>query len=204
MSALDAGGTTETSAAPRRLRADAARNRERLLAAGREVFEEQGADASLDEIAKRAGVGIGTLYRHFPTREALLEAVFQERLDGLSALGDELLQAPDAFDALTRWLRAHLVNASACQGLAGTVVIEMLDLDDGETHQPTCARMRETGAQLLARAQAEGSARPDADAEDLVRLVNALVSATVDAEDRAALTERLFTLMVDGLRTPRA
>ena len=204
MAARSASGSTkEAPVAERRPRADAVRNRARLLEVATAVFEEQGPDASLEEIARTAGVGIGTLYRHFPTRESLLEAVFAERIETVTALGDELLEAPDAFDALTRWLRAHLTNASACQGLVGSVVIDLLD-DHllGEDHEPPCAQMREVGAQLLKRAQDEGTARPDAHADDLVRLVNALVSATDDADDRAALTDRLFTLMVDGLRTP--
>ena len=202
MSTLEAGGPTqEAPAQERRLRADAARNRARLLAVAQAAFEQHGPDASLDEIAKNAGVGIGTLYRHFPTREDLLEASFRDRIESVTALGDELLTAPDAFDALTRWLHAHLTNASACQGLAGAVVIDLLDVDD-DTHEMPCGRMRSIGEQLLTRAQAEGTARPDADAEDLVRLVNALVSATADADDRAALADRLFTLMIDGLRAP--
>ena len=135
MSALEAGEQVDSgqATAGRRPRADAVRNRERLLAAATIAFEQQGPDASLDEIARSAGVGIGTLYRHFPTREALLEAVFRGRIDALSQLGDELLASPEPFDALTTWLRAHLVNASACQGLAGSVLIDLLDEeDDGE------------------------------------------------------------------------
>jgi len=179
------------------------RNRARLLEAASAAFEQQGPDASLEEIARAAGVGIGTLYRHFPTREALLEAVFEERIEEVTALGDELLEAPDAFDALTRWLRAHLDNASACSGLVGAVVIDLLDEHLlGDDYEPPCAQMKAVGAQLLKRAQDEGTARQDADAEDLVRLVNALVSATDDVDDRSALADRLFTLMIDGLRAP--
>jgi AcrR family transcriptional regulator len=192
----------EDAPAERRLRADAVRNRARLLEVAREAFEENGAEVSLEEIARNAGVGIGTLYRHFPTRDALLAAVFRDRIDGLAQFGDELLDAPDAFDALdalVRWLRANLTNASACQGLGGAVVIELLDGD--EDASLLCSRMRAVGAQLLARAQAQGAVRTDTDIDDLVRLVNALVSATADADDRTALTDRLFALMVDGLRT---
>jgi AcrR family transcriptional regulator len=202
--------TEQTMGAPvtdRRPRADAVRNRARLVAAAQTAFEAHGPNASLEEIARSAGVGIGTLYRHFPTRDALLEAVFRDRIESISALGDELLDAPDAFDALTRWLRAHLVNASACQGMAGSVLIELLDVDEGchggdAPVEAPCGQMRAVGAELLRRAQEAGTARPDADAEDLVRLVNALVSATADADDRSALADRLFTLMIDGLRSP--
>jgi hypothetical protein len=133
----------------------------------------------------------------------LLQEVFQERINDVTALGDDLLEAPDAFDALTRWLRAHLSNALACRGHAGAAVIELLDVDDArDDHQLPCAQMRAVGAQLLQRAKDEGTARDDADAEDLVRLVNALASATDDADDRGALAERLFALMIDGLRVP--
>jgi AcrR family transcriptional regulator len=195
--------TEDLAPAERRPRADAVRNRARLIAAAQSAFERQGPNASLEEIARSAGVGIGTLYRHFPTREALLEAVFRDRIESITALGDELLVAPDAFDALTQWLRAHLSNASACQGLAGAVVIDLLDVDaDGHAPEMPCGQMRAVGEQLLQRAKDQGTARPDAEADDLVRLVNALVSATDDADDRAALADRLFTLMMDGLRAP--
>ena len=180
-------------------RVDAARNFDAVLAAARALFAEQGPDVLLADVARRAEVGAATLYRHFPTRDDLLEAVFRGRIDALSQLGDDLLASPEPFDALTIWLRAHLVNASACQGLAGSVLIDLLDEeDDGEPRG--CEHMRGIGAQLLERAQENGSARPDADADDLVRLVNALVSATDDADDRSALADRLFTLMIDGLR----
>jgi AcrR family transcriptional regulator len=197
---VDPAGPVEDAPAERRLRADAVRNRARLLEVARAAFEEHGAEVSLEEIARTAGVGIGTLYRHFPTRDALLAAVFRDRIDGLAQMGDELLEAPDGFDALVRWLRAHLTNASACQGLGGAVVIELLDGD--EDALLLCSHMRSVGAQLLARAQAQGAVRTDTDIDDLVRLVNALVAATDDAADRTALTDRLFALMIDGLRTP--
>ena len=209
MDAVETIGQTDTTAVAaspeRRLRSDAVRNRDRLLATAREAFEQRGPDVALDDIAKSAGVGIGTLYRHFPTREALLEAVFRDRIDGITALGDELLDAPDAFDALTSWLHANLTNASACKGLAGAVVIDLLDVDvDGADggDEPACEHMRSIGAKLLERAQAEGTARRDVDAEDLVRLVNALVSATDDVDERTPLADRLFALMIDGLRAP--
>lgn len=207
MSAIEAAGqTTDAQPSTRRPRADAVRNRERLLAAARIACEEHGPDASLDEIAKSAGVGIGTLYRHFPTRDALLAAVFRDRIDALEVLGDGLLSSPEPFDALTTWLRAHLLNASACQGLAGSVVIDLLDDERRDSEPPSCERLRNIGAELLQRAQEHGLVRADADSDDLLRLVNALVSATDDADDRAALADRLFTLMIDGLRVqpPRA
>src|SRR6266487_4025102 len=111
MSALDErppdGGTPPDGAARRPMRADARRNYQALLSAANAAFIEQGADdASLEEIARRAGVGIGTLYRHFPTRQALLEAVYRDQVDALRARADELLGSlpPDA--ALVAWLRA--------------------------------------------------------------------------------------------------
>jgi AcrR family transcriptional regulator len=204
MATLEAAGKAPLAPAQDRpLRADAARNRARLIAAAQSAFETNGPNTSLEEIARDAGVGIGTLYRHFPTREALLEAVFRDRIESITALGDELLVAPDAFDALTQWLRAHLGNASAFQGLGGAVVIDLLDVDaDGHAPEMPCRQMRAVGEQLLQRAKDQGTARADAEADDLVRLVNALVSATDDADDRAALADRLFALMMDGLRTP--
>src|SRR3954452_2753784 len=97
-------GTIATESRP--MRADARRNVERLLAVAKETFAERGADAPLEEIARRAGVGIGTLYRHFPTREALLEALLRDSFEPLRAEADRLLTSPSPGDALDAWLRA--------------------------------------------------------------------------------------------------
>lgn len=186
---------TETPA-PRRQRADARRNRDAVLTAAQAAFAEHGPDASLDEIARGAGVGIGTVYRHFPTRQALLEAVFRDRLDGLRAQGESLLASSSPGEALRIWLRAQLEHSSTCRGLAASVMITMLDQGDAEPSY--CEQLRAAGAALLARAQEAGEIRPDADIDDLIRMVNAIGLATDEAPDGA---DRLFALMMDGLRS---
>jgi AcrR family transcriptional regulator len=188
--------------APRRQRADAQRNAERVLGAAREVFAEHGPEASLEEIARRAEVGIGTLYRHYPTRQALLEAVFRDRVESSCARAEELMQTATPFDALASWLYDQLAVAGACQSLAASVMITMLD-EHADAPSP-CEAMRVSGAALLARAQASGSVRADADIEDLLRLVNAIALATEDSPDGHAQADRMFTLLMDGVRAQDA
>jgi AcrR family transcriptional regulator len=211
MAATDAASVNAASPAERPMRADARRNAERLVEAAREVFGECGPDASLDEIARRAGVGIGTLYRHFPTRRALVEAVFRDKLESGRVQADELLErlerylddpnaALTAGDALALWLRAQLRDSTLCRGLAASAMITMLD--DDENPRPDCEAMRASGAALLQRAQRDGEVRADTDIDDLLRMVNAIGLATEDAPDAAASADRLFELMIAGVRTP--
>jgi AcrR family transcriptional regulator len=178
------------------LRADAQRNAGRILNAARDSFAEFGSNASLEGIAREAGVGIGTLYRHFPTRDALVEAVFQQAIDDACAHADELLGSNDPGEALRLWLRERLKESGACRGLAAEAMIMMLDENGGMRCEP----MRAAGAKLLARAQEAGAARVGTDIEDLVRLVSAIEMATEDSPDREAQADRLFALMMDGVR----
>jgi AcrR family transcriptional regulator len=189
---------TAAAAPARPRRADARRNAERILAQAREVFAESGPDASLEEIARRAGVGIGTLYRHFPTRRALVEAVLSDQVDALRAQADALLDSPSPGDALAMWLHAQMQNSMSCRGLAGSAMIAMLD--DADEMPRVCDAMREAGAALLARAQHAGEVRRDADIDDLLRMVNAIGLATEDAADADARADRLLTLLIDGVR----
>ena len=139
--------------AVRRPRADAVRNRARIVETASQVFAARGADASLEEIARGAGVGIGTLYRHFPTRDDLVEAVFHDRIDELQALAEELLASDVPGEALAVWLHAQLEQAATCRGLAAEAMLTMLaDRDEPSA----CESMRRAGAALLARAQAAG------------------------------------------------
>jgi AcrR family transcriptional regulator len=185
------------NAPTRRPRADAVRNRARIVETASEVFAARGSDASLEEIARGAGVGIGTLYRHFPTRDDLLEAVFHDRIDELQALAEELLQSPEPGAALATWLRAQLEQASACRGLAAEAMLTMLaDRDEPSA----CESMRVAGAALLARAQAAGDVRPGVDIDDLVRMVQAVSLAAEESGDPGA-AERLFGFVLDGVRT---
>lgn len=186
-----------TTPAPRPLRADANRNRARLLQAATAAFRERGADVALEEVARRAEVSIATLYRHFPSREALLEATLREELEALEAQARTLLTAPDALEALTTWLRILLHQALAYQGLPGP--LKSILEGDASQLSSMCTHVVSPGADLLSRAQRDGVARTDADFWDLINLVCAIAWATEQppAPDRA---ERMLTLVVDGLR----
>lgn len=181
----------------RPLRADARRNHERLLCAARKTFSEQGGDACLDEIARRAGVGIGTLYRHFPTRRDMLEAVLHDDIAEICLYADHLLVSPDPGDSLAAWLRAVVAHATASRGLA-TELLRTAS-EPGAAPVAKCEEMRAMGARLLARAQAAGEIRTDVTANDLFTLVNGIAWATEKSHtDRAA--GRLLDVMLDGLR----
>jgi len=186
-------------ATERPMRADAVRNRKRLLEAAVEVFAEAGPDASLDQIAARAGVGIGTLYRHFPDRQALLAAVYQAAFEDLAAKGRRLLDAERPFDALAEWLGENLVHSRSDRALAASVTIDLLDNPDA---QPTpCEAMRATGSLLLQRAIDAGEVRDDVTVDDLSRLVSAIALASDGAPEGGCVCgDRLFRLMLDGLR----
>lgn len=194
-------GTTSPSARP--LRADAQRNRDRILATARDTFHERGPDASLEEIARGAGVGIGTLYRHFPTRHALLDAMFRDSVDVLCAETAARSGSAEPYDAFVGWLHAQLQHAMTYQALAASLMItELGAVSPTElcADQSACSALRATAKTQVARAQKAGVIRHDVDADDVLRLVNAIALTTEDATDSCAAAERLFTLMVDGLR----
>ncbi|MDT0322567.1 TetR/AcrR family transcriptional regulator [Streptomyces millisiae] len=190
----------ENPAAPsrRRQRADARRNRERLLTEADAAFREHGTEASLEQVARRAGVAIGTLYSHFPTRDALLEALFRERHEAIMALGDELLAdprtEPDA--ALARWMRAVTDHTATYRGLAGRFLGSLED-ETSELYA-ACKRMAATGEALTERARAAGAIRADATANDVFALISA--AAWLREQVGPADADRLATFLVDGLR----
>jgi AcrR family transcriptional regulator len=198
-----------TTASGRPMRADARRNSEKLLAAARTAFSERGTDTSLEDIAQRAGVGIGTLYRHFPTRQDLVESLIRDEVDDLVALARDLLDAPDPDDALVSWVRAIVVHASTYRGLASSLMASLLD--EGSQLANACHGMLSAGAELLLRAQQEGGVRRDITIEDLFTLANATAwsveqsasgTASGDAPDPDAADrriDRLLTLAVEGL-----
>ena len=183
---------------PRPMRADAQRNYARLLEAATAAFVAHGADdVSLEEIARLAGVGIGTLYRHFPTRQALLEAVYTDQVESLSARAAELLRAESPGDALADWMRA-LVKFSSTKRSMTTALLATLGTDSELLS--SCAKQIKGAAEvLLARAQQAGVVRPDADATDLIRLVHAVNIATEKAPDPGQ-ADRMLALILDGLR----
>ena len=191
--------TTVQPATARPQRADARRNRERLLAAANAVFGAGGEAASLEAVARRAGLGIGTLYRHFPTREALFEAVYRREVDQLAELAERLKTAPAPTDALHRWLRATVGFVATKKGMSAALALAV-----GST-SPLVAysseRLTQAIATLLARAVAAGEIRADVDAADLLR---ALVGMCLlhDQPGWQASVLRLVGVIIDGLRAP--
>lgn len=188
----------ETSApeAPRRpMRADARRNYDRLLAAARDAFAADGADASLDDIARNAGVGNATLYRHFPSREALLDVVFRDRVQTLCAQAEELHGSESPDDALVTWLRALVAHVTTYRGLAAW----LMSTATGQEQSPASCQelIRAAGKSLLIRAQQSGAVRPDIGTSQLLRLTHAIALATEQTPGEA---DQLLSLLMDGLR----
>jgi AcrR family transcriptional regulator len=185
--------------ATRPQRVDARRNYERLLAEAREAITADGVNASLEGIARAAGVGIGTLYRHFPTREALLGAVLREHFAGLAARAEELHGpgGPAPQTALAVWLREFAEASTTVRGLSGAVVAALRD-EQSELHA-ACDQMRAAVARLLARAQDQGNVRRDTGTGDLLAMAYAIAWVSEQMPADAGLTDRLMTLLIDGL-----
>ena len=182
-------------APPRRpLRADARRNVEKIVSAAGALIAEHGAEASLEEVARRAGVGSATLHRHFPSRQVLLEAVFKDRVEALCAKAHELLTDPDPGEALFTWLRAVGAHAVANRGLGASLV---------HGHDPTLGKtchdlITNAGNALLARAT--GAVRPEITIGDLLKLVSAISLATEREPDGPIEADRLLTIAIHGVR----
>ena len=179
-------------------RADARRNYETLLQAARDAFGEDGTGATMDDIAHRAQLGIGTLYRHFPTRQHLLEAVYVDEFEAISRRADDLSSLPP-WDALVAWLREFVRYAATKRALAQ----EMLtSIDrDAEVFRASREAITSAGDRLLGRAQAAGVARADAQWADIGRLIGGIAGA---AGDDAEQVERLLDIVLDGLRAQPA
>jgi AcrR family transcriptional regulator len=192
-------GPGSQAQAGRPKRADARRNYGQLVEQARIAFAEFGVDASLDEIARRAGVASGTLYRHFPTRLDLIEAVLAGQIAELASLGRRLLTADDEFDALFTWLRAALMHALTYRGLSAAVMNSALDGGSGLV-STWHAELFEVGAALLARAQQSGVVVAGAGATDVLKMVGAIAWAAQDTPDSLAQANRLLALLMNGLR----
>lgn len=190
---------TGTPARRRPLRADARRNRERLLAEAAAAFAEHGMDFSLEEIARRAGVANGTLYGHFPTRRALHEALLGDRMRALAGTGEELLTDASPFDGLTAWIREALVHTTLYRGL-GTALMQAVEDETSELHA-ACQAVLAAGDALVVRAREAGEVRPDLTARDVFALVNAAAWASEQSSELQG--ERLLTFTLDGFRTPQ-
>jgi len=181
----------------RKPRVDGQRNRERLIEAAKAAFGDVGADVSLDEIARRAGVGIGTFYRHFPTRDAIVEAVYRREVQQLAGAAQRLLGAMQPGEALHQWMRLFVdyiatkkVIASALASIVGGVT---------DLYAASGAQITEAMSLLVARAAAAGEIRADVDPSDLLR---ALVGFTYGAAGPGwqASALRLIDILMDGLR----
>ncbi|WNV86848.1 helix-turn-helix domain-containing protein [Umezawaea sp. Da 62-37] len=190
-------GTSDGAGRPPR--ADARRNRAKLLDVAAEVFATRGTDASLDEIAKRAGVGPGTLYRHFPTRQDLLVALLRDSVDALAVQAAELLAAPSPGAALTTWLEAVARHARTYRGLAGVLITT--GQGPASNVLAVCHHdMRAAGAALVERAKDADAVRRDVELDEVFQLVNAVALAGDQDDDPTRHTRRLLTLVLEGLR----
>jgi AcrR family transcriptional regulator len=183
-----------TPRAPRPMRADAAENRARVLAAAKAVFTERGSRASLNQVAKRAGVGSGTLYRHFPSLQALLVAIISEDVEKLCRRGRDLLTHDDPDIGFLLWLRAFADHASTMQGLLATQLAVEFVPGDGNVLAACHDAILTTGGALMDRSQQEGSTSPSTDIRDILRLTNAIAWASQQAPDDSNLIDRLFAI----------
>jgi AcrR family transcriptional regulator len=179
------------------LRADARRNREKLLAAAVDVFSREGTDVPLERVAKDAGVGIGTLYRHFPTREALIEAAYRNEVALVCGAADELLAAHEPGEALALWMDRYVSYAAAKRGMKGA--LHSLTASNSGLFAESRADITAAIAKLVEAGVAAGTIRSDVDPGDILLAMGSIWSGLDDPgwEDRA---RRLLGLVMDGLR----
>ncbi|MCC8940164.1 TetR/AcrR family transcriptional regulator [Bradyrhizobium sp. Arg68] len=189
-----AGRSTEIVRKPR---ADAVRNRERVLEAAKAVFSAGGSEASLEAVARQAGVGIGTLYRHFPTREALFEAVYRREVEQLGDLAEQLQCAPEPVEALRRWMRANVEFVATKKGMISALAL--VAHGSTELYAYSFDRLTKAIGTLLARAVAAGEIRGDISAEDVLRALIGMCYMH-DQPGWQATALRLLDVFVDGLR----
>ncbi len=189
------GVKTEQAVAARPQRADACRNRERLVEAARAVFASRGSSTTVEEIARAADVGVGTLYRHFPRRIDLVEAVYREDVQGLVTLAAELSASTGAWEALVEWLEGFVRYAQAKRTF-------LTELHEAFEKSPDLAlqsreRIADAVGAVLSRAQAAGAARTDLDQYDLMQLVGGMCMARNGTLEQ---NQRLLTFLLDGIR----
>jgi AcrR family transcriptional regulator len=182
--------------AERPMRADAQRNHERLVLAAREVLRESGAQCSLEEVARRAGVGIGTLYRRFPTRLSLLEAVYREDVDALGQQTERLIESQEPWAALEQWVWVLLDYAATKRALFS----ELVDAVGRDSELLTHSRqaVNDAATAVLKNAQSAGVARKDVEPSDLLRLVG---GCTMMGELDEAQQHRVVSIVLAGIRT---
>jgi AcrR family transcriptional regulator len=197
VSSVGADVSTGADAPARAQRKDAARNRETLLAAAGEVYGERGVESSLEEIARRAGVGIGTLYRHFPSRDSLNEAVYRREVELLCDNAGELLAGNEPVDALSAWMRRFAGYVARKRGMA--MALKSALGPDNELFSHSHKRIKDALGSLVDAAVASGQIRSDVDCDDLLRAMSGICMAT-DSPGWSERSGRLVDLLVDGLR----
>ncbi|MER8374454.1 TetR/AcrR family transcriptional regulator [Mesorhizobium sp. M0488] len=190
-------GDRAEAAATKPLRADAQRNRDALIEVAAVAFAAHGVDASLEEIARQAGVGAGTLYRHFPTREHLVEVVYRREVEGLCAAADELAlhHPPDV--ALEQWMQRFVDYIATKRGLATS--LRILLSTNSTLFSDTSGRVSLVLRRLVDAAVADGSIRGDVDSSDVLHALGGIYSAP-DSQDWHDRSRRLVSLLMDGLR----
>jgi AcrR family transcriptional regulator len=183
------------------LRRDAERNRQRILAAATEVFTERGFEATLDDVARHAGVGVGTVYRRFPDKASLADALFEERIDALVGLAERAQQEPDAWTGLVSFLEQ---SAEMLAGDRGLRQILLYAIEGHDRHTYARDRMRPAVDCLVKRAQADGQVRADLAATD-IPLIEFMIVATAEYTSyvRPAVWRRYLALILDALRPAR-
>jgi AcrR family transcriptional regulator len=184
----------------RPLRADARRNRQRVLEAARECFAQDGLDAQMDDIARAAGVGVGTVYRHFPTKQALAEAIAADHFDRLAASAHQALENPDAWEGFSEFLRRSAQVQAGDRALAEVMGAEPEVMCDAATRRPD---LHEAFAELVRRAQAAGKLRRDVVPADVPMLICGVGRATLAGTKGPTMsTSRYLEIVLDGLRAP--
>jgi AcrR family transcriptional regulator len=192
----------DASKTKRKLRVEIARNRERVLRAAAEVFAERGLEATLNDVAHHAGLGVGTVYRRFPNKEALIEALFKDKVDGITAIATEAIGCPDAWEGFVTFLDRVLEMQALNRGLR-----EVL-LRSEYGHQQIAESKAKTApilTKLIERTQAEGGLRADFVFEDMPSLMTMIGSiADYTREVQPELWRRYLALLLDGLTTSRS
>lgn len=183
------------------LRVDAQRNYDKLVLAAREAFRERGSDASLDDIAKRAGVGPGTLYRHFPTRDALIDALMRDWSERINADSEEIAASDlPAREALTTWFAKFVENVGIYQGAAAKVMSAMDDPSSPIYRK--CQVLVAANEKVLARARELDALRDGVEAREVMRIVSGIATVVDQSGLTADQAEPMLAIVLDGILRP--
>lgn len=194
---------TSTEAAAKPLRADAQRNYDKLVLAAREAFRERGADASLDDIAKRAGVGPGTLYRHFPTRDALIDALMRDWSERINSDSEEIVSSGlPAREALAAWFTKFVENIGIYHGAAAKVMSAMDDPSSPIYRK--CQVLVAANEKVLSRARELDALREDVDAREVMRIVSGIATVAEQSGLTPEQADPMLAIVLDGILRPDA